>query len=99
MNTHQAAHARLGAVCALLLALLRLAHQLGGSPVSTYTAALHTDNNNLGESYILGLGEYTGGELYVRTLAPSLSASCSCCTCRAGRLPASPPCRCACAST
>ena len=32
-----------------------------------YAAALHTDNNNMGKSFILGLGDYTGGELYVET--------------------------------
>lgn len=32
-----------------------------------YAAALHTDNNNMGKSYIIGMGNYTGGQLYVET--------------------------------
>ena len=30
-----------------------------------YNAMVHTDSNNLGPSFIIGLGEYTGGELFV----------------------------------
>ena len=32
-----------------------------------YLSRLHCDRSNLGRSYIIGLGEYTGGELYVCT--------------------------------
>ena len=31
-----------------------------------YAAALHTDSNNRGHSFIVGLGNYTGGSLYVK---------------------------------
>lgn len=29
--------------------------------------ALHTDNNNMGKSFIMGIGNYSGGQLYVET--------------------------------
>ena len=33
--------------------------------VQDYASALHVDGNNLGPSYILALGDYDGGELYL----------------------------------
>ena len=30
-----------------------------------YNAMIHVDANNLGPSYIIGLGAYTGGELFI----------------------------------
>eukprot|EP00729_Bicosta_minor_P002860 gene2860-15980_t len=32
-----------------------------------YAVALHTDNNNMGKSFIMGIGNYSGGQLYVET--------------------------------
>jgi len=35
--------------------------------------ALHTDNNNMGKSFIMGIGNYSGGQLYVETRGNVLS--------------------------
>lgn len=34
--------------------------------VKNFSSALHVDGNNLGPSWIIGLGDYTGGELWVQ---------------------------------